>query len=127
VIGRAAIVIAGLTAVTAMAILGRATPEKNAAAVLASPAQVVAAAVEEPGLIARDGGRWSIVLGNDLARPPEREHGTDGLMGSLPFRTLLEGGSPPIPPPRWLVPRPAPIQTTRIGGLSGWQTDPYAK
>jgi hypothetical protein len=113
--------------VISVAILGRATPETNVTAVLPSPAYGVAAAAVEPGLIARDGGRWSIVLGNDPARPPEREHGTDGLMGSLVFRALLENGSPSVPPPGWLVPRHAPIQSSRIGGLSGWQTDPYAK
>ena len=30
-----------------------------------------------------------------------------------------------IPPPRWLVPRHAPIPTSRVRGLSGWQVDPY--
>ena len=52
-----------------------------------------------------------------VAVAPEREHGTDGLMGSLPFAELLAGNVEPASTRRGSI-RPN-------GGL-GWQTDPAA-
>ena len=105
----------------AAAVLGRPTPAEDATAVLASPAPGVAAAGEDSGPIALDGGRWSIVLGNDRARAPEREHGTDGLIGRLPFQALLDANVDVDAPAST---RSGPIR--RNGGL-GWRADPYAE
>ena len=52
-----------------------------------------------------------------LVAAPEREHGTDGLMGSLPFGELLAENVEPASTRRGSI-RPN-------GGL-GWQTDPAA-
>ncbi|HET9344478.1 MAG TPA: hypothetical protein VFO05_02150 [Candidatus Limnocylindrales bacterium] len=93
-------------------------------AVVASPAPIPAAAEDDSGPIALDGGRWSIVLNNDPARAPEREHGTDGLVGWFPFRDLYEASAADA-----ARAEPASRRDGRIrwnGGL-GWQADAYAE
>ena len=68
-------------------------------------------------------------------RPPRREHGTDGLMGRLPFDL------PPDPTPERVdrftiddvvvVARSAlattPPWVWRIGGMSSYRVDPYQR
>ena len=119
--------VAGLTAVIAAAVIGRATPADDATAALASSAlassaPVAASADEEAGPTARDGGRASIALGNRPARLAEREHGTDGLIGWFPFRALYAASAADADP----APPGHGDQIRRNGGL-GWQTDPYAE
>jgi hypothetical protein len=108
--------------VIAAAVLGGAAPETDGIA------------IGEDVAIAADAGAGQAELdrgGSPLARPsaptrqappPEREHGTDGIMGVLPIRALLAANAA-------AVNAPASTRTgavRRNGGL-GWQTDAYAE
>jgi hypothetical protein len=132
-----------LVAVVAIAIAGRSNgPRPVPADAPANPAVQVAIVSPPASAAATPSPRsdWPAAIGDrnrPAAVPREREEGTDGLMGRLPFGLAYDTPYPPAERVNkftiddvltgWSASDNAAPWSRRLGGLANYRTDPYER
>jgi len=125
-------------AIVAIAIAGRGSRPVPADQP-AVPAVQEAAAASLPAVTPSARSDWPAAVAdlNRSAAPREREEGTDGLMGRLPFGLANDTPYPPAERVNkftiddirtgWSASDDAPPWSRRLGGLVNYRTDPYER